>query len=221
MEPCGDPAGTASGTMPGTGIVQFTPTSSRGLKFYKYVSIFYGITEVALIATSAAVAMFLQFLICVASMGFQVLIIFSIAWNIYKNTLLSFKISLGIASVSLLATIIMFPIVNSWSVASELLCKDILAFSSNPTALSQCNNLMNSRTILGIILIMEIAFKISWIICSVIGYKSKVSLMLLIERIKSERRLAKMKELEILREKERRRKERRRKDLKDKIIVKK
>jgi uncharacterized membrane protein YciS (DUF1049 family) len=115
----------------------------------------------------------------------------------------------------------MYPIVNSWSVASELLCKDILAFSSNPTALSQCNKLMNSRTILGIILVMEIAFKIAWIICSVIGYKSKVSLMLLIEQIKSERRLAKMKELEILREKERRRKERRRKDLKDKIIVKK
>ena len=65
---------------------------------------------------------------------------------------------------------------------------------------------------------MELAFKFIWIIVCLVGYKGKIMLLKTLSEAREKRRLEKLRELEALREKERRRKERRRKELKDKIL---
>ncbi len=201
------------------GLVRFIfPRTSRGLQFFKYYCIIYCLIELAFIGASASSALFLQFDLCLTSISAEAATVLSICWTFYKKTLKSIKTCIILSGLSLLITIIAFPIINDYYTASLAMCSDIISYSTNATAVDSCSKLMISRTILKIILTIEVPLKIFWVLTCILGYFFKVAFLKLIDQLKLERQLQREKELAELREKERRRKERRRKELKDKTL---
>lgn len=194
---------------------------NRLLKIYKYYCIAYAVVELILIAVSAGIGLFMQFYVCITSVSAQAFALISVVWTLYKLSLDSIKITLIMAGLGELIAIIIYPIMAKWSAASELMCSDILKFSSNTTAKTQCTQLLTARNILTLSALAEIVLKILWIIICLIGYKGKKDLMAFLADLREQRRLEKERELEAIREKERRRKERRRKELKEEIVINK
>ena len=194
---------------------------NRWLQCYKHYCMGYALVELILLCTSAGIALFMQFFLCITSVGAQAVTILSILWMLHKSSLDSVKYTLMVAAVGEITVIALFPIVSLWSSAASLMCSDILDYSSNQTAVSQCNKLLLSRKILSLVVTVEIVLRILWILVCIIGYRGKISLMKLIEHLKELRRQEKEREMAALRERERRRKERRRKELKDDILARK
>jgi signal transduction histidine kinase len=194
------------------------PKTSKGLQFFKYSCLGYSVIEVALIGTSASSAIFLQFLLCVSSIGLQAFVIIGTLWLIYKSHFKSFKIVLYISATVLLGAIVLYPIISAWNEAAIFLCSPILEFSKNSQSISNCQQLLKARGLLKLVLLIEIALRCVWLALCVLGYRFKINLMELIKQIKHERKLQRERELAEQKERERRRKERRRKELKDKIL---
>lgn len=194
------------------------PSTSKGLKCYKYSCLIYSLLELGLIGLSASGALFLQFEVCITSISFQASVILSSLWMIYKSTFQSIKICLYLSPILLLGTIILYPIISTWSAASSALCSDIISFSTNTKAVQNCKSLTQSRSTLHLILMLELGFKSFWVLVCFAGYRFKISLNILIAQIRERRRQERAEELRQAQERERRRKERRRMELKDKIL---
>ena len=192
--------------------------TNRILNYFKIYSMTYAIIELALISASAAAGLYLQFELCVVSISSQAFILLSIVWMLYKDELKAIKYNIYFGIIALLINVIILPILLIWAKAANFLCNDIISYSTNAIAKSQCTQLLTARAFLGLILVMELAFKFIWIIVCLVGYKGKIMLLKTLSEAREKRRLEKLRELEALREKERRRKERRRKELKDKIL---
>jgi len=196
------------------------PSTSKGLKCYKYSCLIYSIIEISFIGLSVSSALFMQFEVCITSISFQASIILTTLWMIYKSTFQSIKICLYLSPIVLLGTIVLYPIIKTWTEASKALCSDLISYSSNPTAVTHCKSLVLARSTLELVLMVELGFRSCWVIVCFVGYRLKISLNLLIAQIRERRRLERAEEMRLARERERRRKERRRMELKDKILNK-
>lgn len=196
------------------------PSTSKGLKCYKYSCLIYSIIEISFIGLSASSALFLQFEVCITSISFQASIILATLWMIYKSTFQSIKICLYLSPIVLLGTIILYPLLKTWAEASKALCSDVISYSSNTKVVANCKSLILARSTLELILMVELGFRSFWLIACFAGYRFKISLNILVAQIREARRLERAEEMRQAKERERRRKERRRMELKDKILNK-
>jgi hypothetical protein len=172
----------------------------------------------AFIGLCATQALFLQFEVCLACVSFQAAVILTSFWMLYKSTIQSIKICLYLSPIVLLGVIVLYPMINTWSAASQALCKEVLSHSSNKAAVTNCKSLVTARSILRLVLMVELALRSLWIVICFAGFRFKIALNILIAQIREQRRKERAEEMRLARERERRRKERRRKELKDKVL---